>query len=94
MPLLQRAKPTVELSSPVVSTSQITDRGSITHDHANIESFYLRGFSPFICIWAAVPDDNRGGGNSATDGTFPVTSLNCTPERSAEQHTPHSFARN
>ena len=29
-----------------------------------------------------------------TDATFPVTSLNRNPERSAERHTPHSFVRN
>ncbi len=32
--------------------------------------------------------------NLGTDETLPVTSLNRTPERSAEQHRPHSFVRN
>jgi hypothetical protein len=29
-----------------------------------------------------------------TGATFPVTSLNRNPGRSAERHTPHSFGRN
>jgi hypothetical protein len=35
-------------------------------------------------------DADKLGGNSGTDGTFPVTSLNRNPEKSAERHTPHS----
>lgn len=35
-----------------------------------------------------------GRNKSGTDRTFPVTSSNRKQERSAEQHTPHSFVRN
>jgi hypothetical protein len=35
----------------------------------------------------------RTGGNSGTDRTFPVTSLNHTPKRTAAQHTLHSSVR-
>ena len=34
-----------------------------------------------------------GSSTVGTDGTFPVASLDRDPERSAEEHTPHSFVR-
>jgi hypothetical protein len=45
-----------------------------------------------VVIENQLEKSNRGG-NSGPDGTLPVTSLNRNPERSAEQHTPHSFVR-
>jgi len=42
----------------------------------------------------SVHEQARRGRSSGTGATLPLTSLHHTPEKSAEQHTPHLFVRN